>query len=48
MLTERQENEAIKKSLSEAHGKNEELLDKVDVANKDIAKFQQNIRRSIA
>ena len=48
MLLERQESEAIKKSLAEARGENEELVHKTEVAEKDIARFQNNIERSIA
>ncbi|KAL5231718.1 hypothetical protein ABZP36_030494 [Zizania latifolia] len=45
LLTERQESEATKKLLTKAHGRNEELLNKIQVAENDIAKFQDNILR---
>ncbi|KAG8086217.1 hypothetical protein GUJ93_ZPchr0010g8727 [Zizania palustris] len=45
LLTERQESETTKKLLTKAHGRNEELLNKIQVAENDIAKFQDNIRR---
>ncbi|XP_010231102.1 myosin-11 isoform X2 [Brachypodium distachyon] len=44
-LLERQESEATKKLLSEAHGEKEELVHKIEVAEKEIAKFQNNIQR---
>uniref|UniRef100_A0A0D9WJ42 Myosin motor domain-containing protein n=1 Tax=Leersia perrieri TaxID=77586 RepID=A0A0D9WJ42_9ORYZ len=44
-LTERQENEANNKLLIEAHGRNEELLNKIEVAENDIAKFRGNTQR---
>jgi hypothetical protein len=48
LLLERQESEAIKKLLTEARGENEELVHNIEVAERDIAKFQNNIERSIA
>ncbi|KAM3412160.1 hypothetical protein ACQJBY_003690 [Aegilops geniculata] len=45
LLLERQESEAIKKSLTEARGENEELVHKTEVFEKDIARFQNNIER---
>ncbi|KAF0924298.1 hypothetical protein E2562_009998 [Oryza meyeriana var. granulata] len=45
LLTERQESEATKKLLTEALGKNEELLNKIEVAENDIAKFRDNNQR---
>ncbi|XP_015693143.1 myosin-9-like isoform X2 [Oryza brachyantha] len=44
-LTERQESEATNKLLVEAHGKNEELLNKIEVSESNIAKFRDNIQR---
>jgi hypothetical protein len=46
-LTERQESETTNKLLIEAHGRNEELLNKIEVAENDISKFRDNIQRSI-
>ena len=48
MLLERQESAATKKLLTEARGENEELVHKIEVAERYIAKFQKNIERSIA
>ncbi|KAM0843588.1 hypothetical protein ACQ4PT_057616 [Festuca glaucescens] len=45
LLLERQESEAIKKLLTEARGENEELVHNIEVAERDIAKFQNNIER---
>ncbi|XP_044981103.1 myosin-5-like isoform X2 [Hordeum vulgare subsp. vulgare] len=45
LLLERQESEAIKKSLAEAREENEELAHKTEVAEKDSARFQSNIER---
>ncbi|KAK8457336.1 hypothetical protein SEVIR_3G168400v4 [Setaria viridis] len=45
LLTERQESEATKQSLNEAHVKIEELLNKIEVAEQDISNFQDNIQR---
>ncbi|OEL35583.1 Myosin-17, partial [Dichanthelium oligosanthes] len=45
LLTEKQEREATKKSLNEAHVKIEELLNKIEVAELDISNFQDNIQR---
>ncbi|KAJ1263831.1 hypothetical protein BS78_09G217000 [Paspalum vaginatum] len=45
LLTERQESEATKKLLTEAHVKIDELLNKIEVAEHDISNFQDNIRR---
>uniref|UniRef100_A0A0E0A235 Myosin motor domain-containing protein n=1 Tax=Oryza glumipatula TaxID=40148 RepID=A0A0E0A235_9ORYZ len=44
-LTERQESETTNKLLIEAHGRNEELLNKIEVAENDISKFRDNIQR---
>nr|AAV59392.1 unknown protein [Oryza sativa Japonica Group] len=46
-LTERQESETTNKLLIEAHGRNEELLNKIEVAENDISKFRDNIQRLI-
>lgn len=45
LLTERKESETTKKSLTEAHVKTEELLNKIEVAEHDISNFQVDIQR---
>ena len=45
MLAERKESEATKKSLTEAHVKNEELLNKIEVAEHNINNFKDDIQR---
>lgn len=45
MLAEKKESEATKKLLIEAHVKNEELLNKIEVADHDISNFQDDIQR---
>lgn len=46
MTTERQETEATKKLLSEAQYKNEELLKKIEDADKSIAHYHDTTQRS--
>ena len=43
MLSERHEKEAIKKALTEAEEKNEELLMKTEEANKKVEHLQNTI-----
>lgn len=45
MLAERKESEATKESLTEALVKNEELLNKIEVAEHNISNFQDDIQR---
>lgn len=47
LATERQEIEVTKKLLSEAQGKNEELLTKIEDAEKSIAHYHDATQRSI-
>lgn len=47
LATERQESEATKKSLSESEDRNQELLMKTEVTEKEIAHFQETIQRSV-
>lgn len=46
LTTERQETEATKKLLSEAQYKNEELLKKIEDADKSIAHYHDTTQRS--
>ncbi|XP_066312429.1 myosin-17-like isoform X3 [Miscanthus floridulus] len=43
--TERLESEATKKSLNESEDRNQDLLMKIEVAEKDIAHFQETVQR---
>ncbi|XP_039812355.1 myosin-11-like isoform X7 [Panicum virgatum] len=45
LTLERQESEATKKSLSESEDRNQNLLMKIEVAEKEIAHFQETIQR---
>ncbi|RLM92406.1 myosin-17-like isoform X5 [Panicum miliaceum] len=45
LILERQESEATKKSLSESEDRNQNLLMKIEVAEKEIAHFQETIQR---
>ena len=47
LTLERQESEATKKSLSESEDRNQNLLMKIEVAEKEIAHFQETIQRSV-
>lgn len=47
MATERQESEATRKLLSESEDRNKELLMKTEVAEKEIAHWQETIQRSV-
>jgi myosin V len=44
LLAERKESDAAKKSLTEAHVKNEELFNKIEVAEHNVI-FQDDIQR---
>ncbi|XP_020405112.1 myosin-17 isoform X6 [Zea mays] len=45
LTTERLESEATKKSLNESEDRNQDLLLKIEIAQKDIAHFQETVRR---
>ncbi|XP_066306833.1 myosin-17-like isoform X3 [Miscanthus floridulus] len=45
LTTERLESEATKKSLNESEDRNQDLLLKIEVAEKDIAHFQETVQR---
>ncbi|CAD6230101.1 unnamed protein product [Miscanthus lutarioriparius] len=45
LTTERLESEATKKSLNESEDRNQDLLMKIEVAEKDIAHFQETVQR---
>jgi myosin V len=47
LSTERQESETTKILLSEYQDKNQELLKKIEDAEKNIAHFQDTIQRSV-
>ncbi|XP_020398060.1 myosin-17 isoform X2 [Zea mays] len=46
LTTERLESEATKKSLNESEDRNKDLLMKIEVAEKDIAHFQETVQRN--
>lgn len=48
LTRERLESEATKKSLNESEDRNQDLLMKIEVAEKDIAHFQETVQRSVA
>lgn len=48
LTTERLASEATKKSLNESEDRNQDLLMKIEVAEKDIAHFQETVQRSVA
>jgi myosin-5 len=48
LITERLESEATKKSLNESEDRNQDLVMKIEVTEKDIAHFQETVQRSVA